>query len=98
MLQEQMKALITTPNKPRSEAQNRLTAELREYFIAYFMRRYPSTKKITLKLYYSHRYTARVLYKGEAPNRTFFVRANTYEALVLKVAETYAYRGVPMAV
>ena len=85
----------TTAAKHETEAQRRLTAELRNYFINYFMRKYPTTKKITLRHYYD-RYTARVKYVGENPNRTFFVCASTYEALVLKVQENYASRGVQM--
>ena len=77
----------------KTEAQRRLTAELREYFTAYFTRKYPATKKITIKLYYS-RYTARVKYNGENPNRTFFVRASTYEELVSRVQEAYTFRNV----
>ncbi len=85
----------TATTRRKTEAKKRLTEELRSYFISYFMRKYPTTKKITLRHYYD-RYTARVKYVGENPNRKFFVRASTYEALVLKVQEGYAFRGVAM--
>lgn len=82
-----------TITRRKTEAKRRLTEELRSYFINYFMRKYPTTKKITLRHYYD-RYTARVKYVGENPNRTFFVRASTYESLVLKVQENYTSRGI----
>ena len=74
-----------------------LSEELKAQFIAYFMQRYPCTKKITIKRKHG-RYRARVKYRGESPNRTFWVQASSYEMLVMKTEMNYSYfRGLPPA-
>lgn len=74
-----------------------LPEELKAQFIAYFMQRYPCTKKITIKRKYG-RYRARVKYRGESPNRTFWAQAASYEMLVMKTEMNYSYfRGLPPA-
>lgn len=85
------------PRRKRAEVFTRLTPELREQFIGYFTRKYPATKKITLKRHYNG-YSARVLYKSEeCSHRTFRTSAYTYETLVMKVCEWYTRRGVERA-
>lgn len=74
-----------------------LTPELKEQFIAYFMQRYPLTRKIKVKRRHG-RYYVRVFYRAEHPRRTFWVQAKSYEMLVMKTEMNYSYfRGVPAA-
>ncbi len=87
---------INAPKWKRAEAYTRLTPELREQFIAYFMAKYPITKKITLRRRYDQ-YCARVKYRAENPNRTFCVWAFTYETLVSTMLFWYTKREIPMA-
>lgn len=74
-----------------------LSQELKDQFIAYFMQRYPITKKIKIKRYYD-RYNVRVKYRGERPNRTFRVEGRSYEQLVMRTEFSYhVVRGLPWA-
>lgn len=74
-----------------------LDPKLKAQFIAYFMQRYPCTKKITIKRKYG-RYRARIKYRGESPNRAFWTQAASYEMLVMKTEMNYSYfRGLPPA-
>ena len=75
-----METLIIRPRKTRP---HKLPAEQREHFIAYFMRRYPITKKIKVGKNADRAYTARAHYRQNEVNRTIIVHAYTYEALVI---------------
>lgn len=75
-----MEALTIRPRKTRP---HKLPAEQREHFIAYFMRRYPITKKIKVGKNADRAYTTRAHYRQNEVNRTIIVHAYTYEALVI---------------
>ena len=68
---------------------HKLPEEQRESFTAYFMRRYPFTKKIKVE----RAYTARAKYRHDNVNRTIVVQAYTYEALVICMHSAYVARG-----
>lgn len=80
------------PKRHRPQAKPLLPG-LREQFIEYFMKKYPITKKITLRKKGRY-YRVRVYYKAEA-NRVFEVWAHTYEMLVVKMRMWYEFRGIP---
>lgn len=67
--------------------------EQRENFIAYFMRRYPATKKIKIGTNAERAYTARAYYRHDNVNRTIFIHAYTYESLVICMQAAYVSRG-----
>lgn len=90
-------AVPATETKPKRKSVSALPEELKAQFIAYFMQRYPCTKKITIKRKYG-RYRAKIKYRGESPNRTFWTQAASYEMLVMKTEMNYSYfRGLPPA-
>ena len=90
-------AVLATEPKPKRKSVSALPEELKAQFIAYFIQRYPCTKKITIKRKHG-RYRARVKYRGESPNRTFWTQAASYEMLVMKTEMNYSYfRGLPPA-
>lgn len=80
------------PKRHRPQAKPLLPG-LREQFIEYFMKKYPITKKITLRKKGRY-YRVRVYYNAEA-NRVFEVWAHTYEMLVVKMRMWYEFRGIP---
>lgn len=74
-----------------------LPEELKAQFTAYFMQRYPLTKKIKIKRQYA-RYLVKVHYRGENPRRTFRTTGRTYEQLVMRTEYCYSVvRGLPPA-
>lgn len=83
-----------TQTRTRTFSKRALSAEVKQRFIAYFMMKYPATKKIKVGLNPNCAYQARVHYKDERP-RTFRVWAYEYETLILKLHEMYQFRGVP---
>ena len=85
-----MEALTIRPRKTRP---HKLPAEQREHFIAYFMRRYPITKKIKVGKNADRAYTTRAHYRQNEVNRTIIVHAYTYEALVICMQAAYVSRG-----
>ncbi len=80
------------PKRHRPQAKPLLPG-LREQFIEYFMKKYPITKKITLRKKGRY-YRVRVYYKEENL-RVFNVWAHTYEMLVVKMRMWYEFRGIP---
>lgn len=72
---------------------HKLPEEQRESFTAYFMRRYPFTKKIKVGTNAERAYTARAKYRHDSVNRTIVVQAYTYEALVICMHAAYVARG-----
>lgn len=72
----------------------KLQADKRERLTAYFMHRYPSTKKIKVGTNNKRAYTARVNYREGNVNRCFSVQAYTYEGLVICLHLKYKERGL----
>lgn len=85
-----MEALTIQPRKSRPR---KLPAEQREHFIAFFLKRYPFTKKIKVGTNADRAYTARAKYRQDDANRTIFVSAYSYEALVICMQAAYVSRG-----
>ena len=77
----------------RASRPDKLPAEKREQLTAYFMRRYPTTKKIKVGTNAKRAYTARVNYRENNINRSFIVSAYTYESLVICLQLKYMERG-----
>ena len=86
----------TTTTRTRTFKRRALRAEVKQRFIAYFMMKYPSTKKIKVGLNENCAYQARVHYVDERP-RTFRVWAYEYETLILRLHEMYQNRGFACA-
>lgn len=84
---------MKTTIQPRKSRPQKLTMEQRKNFIAYFMRRYPCTKKIKIGTNAERAYTARAKYHDGRP-RTFVVQAYTYESLTIAFNEALDKRGV----
>lgn len=72
---------------------HKLPEEQRESFIAFFLKRYPFTKKIKVGTNAERAYTARAKYRHDNVNRTIVVQAYTYEALVICMHAAYVARG-----
>lgn len=66
---------------------DKLPSFVREQFVAYFMARYPQTRKIRISKDDRCRYTARAKYAGK---RTFIVRAYSLTNLWRYMQETFA--------
>lgn len=85
-----MEALTIQPRKSRP---HKLPAEQREHFIAFFLKRYPFTKKIKVGTNADRAYTARAKYRHDNVNRTILVSAYSYESLVICMHAAYVSRG-----
>lgn len=72
---------------------HKLPEEQRESFIAFFLKRYPFTKKIKVGTNAERAYTARAKYRHDNVNRRIVVQAYTYEALVICMHAAYVARG-----
>ncbi len=70
-------------------SKDKLPSFVRDQFTAYFMARYPQTRKIRLSSDAGRRYTARAKF---ADRRTFIVRAFTLEKLCLYMQSAYDAR------
>ena len=68
----------------------KLTAEQKEQFTAYFMARYPETRKIKFSSDEVCRYTVKVRFAG---NRMFMVRAYSFYKLQDHTQAAYEKRG-----
>lgn len=68
----------------------KLTAEQKEQFTAYFMARYPETRKIKFSSVEVCRYTVKVRFAG---NRMFMVRAYSFDKLQDHTQAAYEKRG-----
>lgn len=98
-MKTQTETAVTTATvkKPVKSKLPELAPELQAQFIAYFMQRYPLTKKIKIKRHYD-RYLVRVKYRGESPRRAFRVEGRSYEQLVIRTEFSYhIVRGLPWA-
>lgn len=85
-----METLTTQPRKSRPR---KLSAEQRENFIAFFLKRYPFTKKIKVGTNADRAYTARAKYRHDNVNRTILVSVYSYESLVICMHTAYVSRG-----
>lgn len=83
----------TTTTQPRKSRPHKLPAEQRENFIAFFLKRYPFTKKIKVGTNADRAYTARAKYRHDNVNRTILVSAYSYESLVICMHTAYVSRG-----
>lgn len=70
-------------------SKDKLPSFVRDQFTAYFMVRYPQTRKIRLSSDAGRRYTARAKF---ADRRTFIVRAFTLEKLCTRMQSAYDAR------
>ncbi|WP_281671868.1 hypothetical protein [Rikenella microfusus] len=70
-------------------SKSKLPSFVREQFAAYFMARYPQTRRIRISSDDCRRYTARAKF---AARRTFIVRAFTLEKLCLYMQNAYDTR------
>lgn len=71
----------------------KLPEEQRESFIAFFLKRYPFTKKIKVGTNADRAYMARAKYRHDNVNRTILVSAYSYESLVIRMHAAYVARG-----
>lgn len=69
---------------------NKLTAEQKEQFAAYFMARYPETLKIKFSSDEVCRYTVKVRFAG---NKMFMARAYSFDKLQANTQAAYEKRG-----
>ena len=77
----------------RGSRRRRLSAEHKCRLAAYFMRRYPEIRKITIGTRPDRSYSMRAKY-NDGRNRTVAVSAYTYESLVIAMGTALSVRGL----